>query len=430
MRRLVLLVVVAAFVVVPVAVAGKGPFRYTKVGHVGSAGSGKGQFSGGAMGIAIDQTCGDVFIGDDVSKAIHQYDLNGKFIRDIGIPKSKERAGLEDPAGLFLANAAVQPLNPLGPPTACDGDGILWVADYGGGRIDAFDPRANSTGNEGDPKGKIVSVWCNDILLPAGVCDVADNAKIDVYPNDVWATDNALYVAGANGHIVDEYTLGGVHVRRTVGKDVGGSVAVWGAYLWSTISGNGSNTVASWSTDPSNSSIQLIHAFPWAGPFQGTTDVYTGIDGTLYAVSDNELLVFSPSGILRSKTVLPHRYGNLAVRYDGTVYLTSGNSNAPGADIYSPGALVTLAKQPGGRHEIVLAGAVKPAHAGDAIVLQRAEGNGWHTLKTVKLDASSHFVYHWTPPRALFQYRVRAFFHDPHPYHADRESAILTVASR
>jgi hypothetical protein len=418
MRRLVLLMVVAAFVVVPAAVAGKGPFRYVKVGHVGSAGSGKGQFSGGATGIAIDQTCGDVFIGDDVARVIHQYDVNGKFIRDIGIPKSKVRGGLEQPEGMFLANAAVQPLNPLGPPTPCGGDGILWVADSGAGRVDAF-----------DPKGDIQAVWCNDILLPAGVCDVADNAKIDVYPNDIWATDNNVYVAGANGHIVDEYTLDGTHVRRTVGKDVGGSVAVWGAYLWSTVSGNGSNTVASWSTNPSNAAIQLINAFPWTGPFQGTTDVYTGIDGSLYAVSDTDLLVFSPSGILRSKTLLPHRYDNLAVRYDGTVYLTYGN-NSPGADIYSPGALVTLTKQPGGQHEIVLAGAVKPARAGDAIVLQRAQGNGWHTLTTLKLDARSHFLYHWTPPRTLVQYRVRAFFHDPHPYYADRESAILTVASR
>jgi hypothetical protein len=417
MNRLVLLVVVAALVVVPAAVAGKGPFKYAKVGHVGSAGSGKGRFSGGAAGIAIDQTCGDVYIGDNVTKTIHRYDLNGKFINDIGIPKSKARGGLEDPAGMFLANAAVQPLNPLGPPTPCGGDGILWAADYGAGRVDAF-----------NPKGEIQSVWCNDILLPAGVCDVSDNAKIDVYPNDVWATDNNVYVAGANGHIVDEYTLDGTFIRRTVGKDVEGSVAVWGAYLWSTISGNGSNTVASWSTNPSNSAIQLIHAYPWTGPFQGTTDVYTGIDGTLYAISDTDLLVFSPSGRLRSTTVLPHRYENLAVRYDGTVYLTGGNT--PGADIYSPGALVTLAKQPGGRHEIVLAGAVKPAHAGDAIVLQRAQGNGWHTLTTLKLDASSRFVYHWTPPRALVQYRVRAFFHDPHPYHADRESAILAVSSR
>jgi hypothetical protein len=417
MNRLVLLVVLTALVVVPAAVAGKGPFHYAKVGHVGSAGSGKGQFSGGATGIAIDQTCGDVYIGDIVTKTIHRYDLNGKFIRDIGIPKSAARGGLEEAAGMFLANAAVQPLNPLGPPTACDGDGILWVADYGAGRVDAF-----------NPKGEIQGVFCYDRLLPAGVCDVADPTNIDLYPSDVWATDNAIYVAGQLGHIVSEYTLDGTYVRRTVGKAVGGSVAVWGAYMWSTVAGNGSNTVASWSTDPSNSSIQLIHAFPWEGPFQGSTDVYTGIDGTLYAVSDTDLLVFSPSGILRSKTVLPHRYDNLAVRYDGTVYLTSGST--PGADIYSPGALVTLTKQPGGQHEIVLAGAVKPAHAGDAIVLQRAEGNGWHILKTVKLDASSHFVYHWTPPRALVQYRVRAFFHDPHPYHADRESAILTVASK
>jgi len=312
-------------------------------------------------------------------------------------------------------------LNPLGPPTACGGDGILWVADYDAGRVDAF-----------NPKGEHQSVWCNGGGFPAvpSVCDVTDHEKIDIYPNDVWATANAVYVAGQLAHTVREYTLDGTYVRKTLGPGVGGSVTVWGAYLWSTVGGNGSNTVALWSTDPSNSSIQLVHAFPWKfeGPFEGASDVYTGIDGTLYVVDGRGLQVFSPSGILRSTTKLPHGYENLAVRYDGTVYLTDGNT--PGADIYSPGALVTLVKQPGGQHEIVLAGAVKPAHAGDAIVLQRAQGNGWHTLTTLKLDASSRFVYHWTPPRALVQYRVRAFFHDPHPYHADRESVILSVASR
>jgi len=70
-----------------------------------------------------------------------------------------------------------------------------------------------------------------------------------------------------------------------------------------------------------------------------------------------------------------------------------------------------------------------PAHAGNQIVIQRSAENGWRTLAAVRLDARSKFVYHWTPPRAHVPYQVRLFFHDPHPYHADRESAILTVAS-
>jgi len=55
---------------------------------------------------------------------------------------------------------------------------------------------------------------------------------------------------------------------------------------------------------------------------------------------------------------------------------------------------------------------------------------GWHARATVPLDRQSKFVYHWKPPRANVPYRVRLAFHDPHPYHADRESAILTVTSR
>ena len=133
------------------------------------------------------------------------------------------------------------------------------------------------------------------------------------------------------------------------------------------------------------------------------------------------------SGQPRSVTALPDSYRpvDVAVRYDGLVYIVGEFTK--GAEVWSPGATVTLTKLPGKRNEIVLAGSVVPAHARNPVVIQRAEGDGWHTLATVRLDAHSKFVYHWKPPRASVPYRVRLFFHDPHPYHADRASAVLAV---
>ena len=139
--------------------------------------------------------------------------------------------------------------------------------------------------------------------------------------------------------------------------------------------------------------------------------------------------VFSPGGKLLSTTRLPETFSgsDIAVRYDGTVYITGHRSH--GADVYSPGPLVTLSRKSFSRTQIVLGGRVWPSHAHDRIVLQRAEGNGWHTFAKLKLSSRSRFLYHWHPPRRLVHYSVRAFFKDPHRYHSDRESQILVVST-
>jgi len=397
------------------ATAGNGPFRYRLVGHLGSAVT--------PDGVAIDQTCGEVYVSDPGAKVVHRFDQFGKLINDIGVANSEVRGGLREPTGLFLANSAVQPLNPLGPPTPCSGSGLLWVTDYGEARINVF-----------KPDGTIQSIWCGKTTYPAGVCDLTTSRAghdFDFYPHDVWVTDNRLWVAGRLGNSIKEYDLSGNFIR-SVGTGGAYSVANWGTNLWTTHSGNGDEILALYSADPTaGKEIPLVHVWPWTlkGPTEDLSSVWTGIDGTLYMLDRRGLEVFSPSGQPRSVTPLPDSYRpvDVAVRYDGTVYIVGEFTK--GVEVYSPGATVALTKLPGKKNEIVLAGSVVPAHPGAKIVIQRSEGNGWHVLTSPKLDRHSKFVYHWKPPRARVQYQVRLFFHDPHTYHADRESAILTVAS-
>ncbi|MDX6486754.1 MAG: hypothetical protein QOF43_1907, partial [Gaiellaceae bacterium] len=389
----------------------KGPYRYRHVGHFGSAIT--------PHGIAIDQQCGDVYISDTGAKVVHHFDQFGKLLGNIGSPNSEARGGLRDPRGLFVANSVVQPLNALGPPMPCSGAGLLWVTDYSLARTNVFKP-------DGTPQG----VWCGK-AFPNGVCDKTDLSVYDFYPNDVWVTDNRLWVAGLLGNSIKEYDLSGTFVR-SVGTGDAQSVAQWGTSIWTTHSGNGSNVLGLYSADPTaGKAIPLVHLWPWSlnGPTENVSSVWTGIDGTLYMLDRRGLEIFSPSGQPRGVTKLSDSYRpvDVAVRYDGMVYITGEFTK--GAEVFSPGATVTLSKLPGKRSEIVLAGSVSPAHAHDQIVIQRSSGTGWRTLATVRLDSKSRFVYHWTPPRAKVQYPVRLFFHDPHSYHADRESAILTVAS-
>jgi hypothetical protein len=324
---------------------------------------------------------------------------------------------MEDPTGIFVDNAGFTAPNPLGPPPPCAKEGTLWVADYGLSRIDTF-----------APDGKVKEIWCGREFL-VGSCDVESRSTIDYYPHDVWVTGDRVWVAGRLANTIREYDFNGSLVRESDSTGGAYSVAQSGALLWATYRDNAIVTTALLSADPTAGTvIPLVKVFPSDGSFKGTSGLWTGPDGTLYVADIAGLQVYSPSGILRSTLKLPFAPVDVAARYDGTVYVTGGHIH--GAEVYSPGATVTLRKLPGAKHEIVLAGSVVPGSPHSPIVIQRAEGNGWHKLATVRLDRRSVFKYHWTPPRRLVQYRVRLLWHDQRSYYADRESAILTVASR
>src|SRR4051794_36121969 len=131
--RVVLTALLGAALLPAGAQAGKGPFRYRHVGHIGSQGSGKGKFPGGdtagPSGVAIDQQCGEIYIADQGAKVVHRYDQDGKPLLDIGQGDSEVRGGMHDPTGIFVDNAGFTAQNPLGPPPPCAKEGVLWVAD-------------------------------------------------------------------------------------------------------------------------------------------------------------------------------------------------------------------------------------------------------------------------------------------------------------
>jgi hypothetical protein len=433
---LVVLIVVVVLAGSQAALAGKGPaFRYTLVGHVGGKGAGRGQFSGvddqGPGPVALDQVCGDVYISDYARNVVHHYDQSGNFIDDIG-SAGTGRGQLGSPEGLFVRDAVVQPENPLGPPRRCQGAGFLWVADPEDRRISVFDPKGSLGGIVG--KG-VQAVWCTDNTVNTTVCDIVRGGDdgFDYEPQDIWVVGDSVYVMGRLGNTVRQYTLNGGFVSSTPSLNDGHySLAAWGIDLWATYGDKGSTTVALFGLNGSGTTIPLVHVFTWKNtgdPFEGASAIATGIDGKLYVLDRAGLQVFSPRATLLSTTPLPVAFSanQLAVRYDGTVYITGARGY--GANIYSPGPLVTLSRQSFSKTAIVLAGRVWPSHAHDRIVLQRSEGNGWNTMATLTLDGRSQFVYRWKPPRRLVHYSVRAYFPDPHPYHADRESQILVVST-
>jgi hypothetical protein len=414
------------------AVAGKGPaFRYIHVAHIGGRGSGPGRFAGkdtqGPGGIAIDQVCGDVYITDRATDRIYRYTQRGHFAGTIGA-SGHDLGELYHPVGIFLENSSQSALNPEGPPTACGGDGELWVADEGNHRIVTF-----------SPSGRPDSSWCNT-ALGIGGCDVVDSGPSG-YPYDPYGISllphptgiASVFVADLHG-LVWEYDSGGGFQRVSDSTANGAQgVAAAGGALWSTY---GLNQIGLFSLDPSSPTIQFVHAFGGAqsttvpGRFLTPRGIATAANGEVYVIDCCRVQVFSATGRFLSQIRLPgdDRGFGVAVRYDGTVYATGERSY--GADVYSPGMLVSLRRVSAARNVVALSGGVTPRRPGLRILLQRLTAGGWTTFARLRLDRRSRFAYTWRPPRRLVGYQVRAFFHDPKPYYADRASQPITVSTR
>ena len=73
----------------------------------------------GPGGIAVDQGCGDVYIGDGGRGVVYRYDENGRFLNQIGT-RGNGVGQILQPAGIFI-DSPVMPLNPDGPPQHCAG---------------------------------------------------------------------------------------------------------------------------------------------------------------------------------------------------------------------------------------------------------------------------------------------------------------------
>jgi hypothetical protein len=239
-----------------------------------------------------------------------------------------------------------------------------------------------------------------------------------------------VYVAGRSRNTAREYDRGGAFLRETDPQVDGGySVAKFGGQLW--LTERYDSRIGLFSLDPSNEKISRYHElgsdFDSAkGKFTYPQALATALNGTLFVVDAKRVEVFSPSGIYLTEFKLPESSDpvDIAVRHDGTVYVADKQREHPGVRVYSPGPLVSLKLKQVGRKKIRMTGRVKPKHAGDRITLQRLAQNGWREAGHVKLDEQSRYEFVWKAPRAENTYVVRAFFKDPHRYHADRTSQI------
>jgi hypothetical protein len=402
---------------------GKGPaFRYALVGRIGRAGTGPGTIQT-ASGVAVDQVCADVYISDKGRGVVDRFDSDGRFLNAVGRP-GRDAGGIGTPYGLFVTPANVSPVNPEGAPPACTGPGTLvrtvWVADEAAGRISTFSP--DGTWNGG---------WCSSppALQPSG-CTVRRGSGsaggFPAGPVDVWVGDHAVYTPF--GGLIREYDLTANYVADSSVLSGPASVAASGGRLWATES---TSKLALLAADPTSGTLPLLRELgsgrydgKTPGSFAGPRAVATAPNGNLYVLDSTRVQVFDASGRYLNAITLPADFGgasDVAVRYDGTVYVTG--ADRPGALVYSPGPLVALRLRQVGARRIQLTGTVRPAHAGSAIELQRVE-SGYRTVARIRLDRRSAFRTVWTAPRAHAGYAFRAFFHDPHAYHADRASRL------
>jgi DNA-binding beta-propeller fold protein YncE len=425
--RVAVIALLAFGVLAAPASGGDGPaFRYSLVDRLGGIGDGPGEFQpdSGPVGIAVDHLCGDIYVSDEAKRRVQRLDQNGKFLNYVGQPAASEdftAAGeLEEPLGLDVF-VAVGPDNFYGPPTKCVGlttlSTYVWVADLIANRVAIF-----------EPSGSWVGSWCNTDLNVGG-CDFVDAADYDYYPTDVDATSSRVYVAGVSSNWVREYDREGTYLRQTEPAVNGAySTSVFGGQLWVTQRFN--STVGLYSLDPGNATINRYHELgsefsSTAGSFTYATALTTAPDGRLFVLdNDNRVLTFLPSGRYLNEFDLPEEAvgEDIFARFDGTLYIADNSRTRPGILVYAPGPVVTLKLKARGGRRVEISGRVKkPAHPGARLTLQRLEADGWNRIARVRLEGRSRYEYEWKAPRERL-YTVRAFFADPHDFHADRTS--------
>ena len=443
---------------VPADAAKSRQMRWVHAGHIGEKGTGPGKFPGETGGIAVDQDCGDVFIADPEQRRIHKFSMNGRHISTFGDP-SGGAGRIDEPHGIEIKQTFGGRVNIDGPPPACGPittvSPTLMVADWGSSETSA---RVTFFGLDGSFNG----AWCE--RATAGCTKVgsitpfaggpADPNGLDPFPNDVDAKGDRVWISGALEGRIREYDSSGQLIRHSesgYNPPTGPSALSVGdapAYLWA--SDDSRSQVTLFDLNPANDSINAITSLGGGGfdsntpgKFGYPTGVEVGPAGRffddLFVLDGERVQVFTPGGDdgsqiarpeLRSVIQLPGRnYGGefVDVRYDGTVYVTGRYS--AGADVYTPGVILRFKVKALKDRRIRLSGRIFPPHARRRIRFDRLE-QGWESIGSAPLAQGTRFKHVWRAPRAGKTYALRAFFKDPHRYHADRASEIKQVRAK
>jgi hypothetical protein len=432
--------------------------RWVHAGHIGEKGTGPGKFPDKTGGIAVDQDCGDVFIADPEQRRIHKFSMNGRHLATFGDSSGAGR--IDEPHGIEIRQTFGGRVNIDGPPPACGPittvSPTLMVTNWAGSSESTA--RVSFYALDGSFDG----AWCEEPM--AGCTKTgsitpfaggpADPNGIDPFPNDVDAKGDRIWISGALEGRIREYDTGGQMIRRSedrLNPPTGPSSLSAGdapAYLWA--SDDSRSQVALMDLNPANRSINPITSLGGGGYDSNTPGKFGYPQGVevgpagrffddLFVVDGERVQVFTPGGDNGSLISRPELRGvielpgsNYAgeyvdVRYDGTIYVTGRHS--AGADVYTPGVVLRFRVKALKDRRIRLSGRIFPPHARRRIRFDRLE-QGWESIGRVALREGTFFKHVWRAPRAGKTYALRAFFTDPHRYHADRASEIKFVRAK
>jgi DNA-binding beta-propeller fold protein YncE len=160
----------------------------------GISGSGNGQLDG-PVGLAINQTSGDIYVGDYANNRIEEFSSTGTWLATIG---SKGTAGgdFSSPQGITI-----------------DSSGDVWVADYGNNRIQEL----SSSGTFmlaigwGVKDGKAEAETCTS-SCEAGISGSGNGQMAN--PAALTFSGGNLYVADYSNNRIDEFSTAGAYVSQ------------------------------------------------------------------------------------------------------------------------------------------------------------------------------------------------------------------------
>jgi YD repeat-containing protein len=198
------------------------------LGQFGSEGSGSGQLKEPAGGIAVNPSTGDLYIADTYNYRIEEFSPSGRFLTewDTWGPthecSSPTGLSIDSSGKLYVSDAVCDRVTIWAPPetevakltyatqfgssgsgngqfsspiaSAVDGEGNVWVSDYGNNRIEEFSSGGSfiaSYGSPGSGEGQFNG--------PGGI--------------DINQSTGKVYVADTNNHRIEEFTKAGKFVK-------------------------------------------------------------------------------------------------------------------------------------------------------------------------------------------------------------------------
>jgi YD repeat-containing protein len=187
----------------------------------GSSGTGAGQFKS-PSGVAVNQSTGNIYIGDEGNNRVDELNEKGEFVRTFGFGVSNGEAKFEICTSACQVGIGGSGSGQLDEPqgVAIDSSGNLWVTDYANNRVVEFNEKGEFTKalgfgvSNGESKLQTCTTGCR-----AGIAGSA-NGQFSGDAYDAFSSGN-LYVTDLNNSRVEVFGPAGEYLRQFGSKGSG-----------------------------------------------------------------------------------------------------------------------------------------------------------------------------------------------------------------